>query len=199
MMRPATPSFTSSVGDSAQSRPPRCSASSQFGVVRQFGVARKDGGLRKVEVTTDFEHDLLTDWLLAERHAADQGVVADHADRSRDTARVFVNRHHGFARKQSRRFSTSGPDAHRDVSRRLRQREGPQLATQRDALLELPQRRIVQPAGKFWLTGEHERQQLFARGFDVRQQTNFFQELDAQRLRFVHEQRRDLHRGYVVP
>ena len=56
-------------------------------------------------------------------------------------------------------------------------------------------RRIVQPLRQLRLTRQDQRQQLLVVGFDVRQQPNFLEQLAAQALRFVDDQRGDLARA----
>ena len=99
----------------------------------------------EVEIANHVHDDLAVDRLTPEREPAEQRVVADHVDRARDSPRVLVNRHDRLAREQPRRLATCRPDAAGDVGGRLRQVERGNLAPERDALLQLPQPRIVQP------------------------------------------------------
>ena len=69
---------------------------------------------------------------------------------------------------------------------------GVDFAPECHALLELTERRIVEPRRQLWLTGQHERQELLGRGLDVREQPRLFQQLGAETLRFVDDEGRDL-------
>ncbi len=61
------------------------------------------------------------------------------------------------------------------VSARLLEREGARFRSERNALAELPELRLVQFLFKFGLPGKHNLQQLLGRSFQVGQQPNFFQ------------------------
>ena len=56
-----------------------------------------------------------------------------------------------------------------DVARRFPQIQRRDLAPQRHALFELPQRVLVEAGRKCRLSYQHEREQLLGAGFDVRQ------------------------------
>ena len=71
-------------------------------------------------------------------------LSADHADRARNAARPLVDQRHGLAREHLRADAAGGADAAGDVAGGFLQRQRPQLAAQRDALLQLPQRLVVQ-------------------------------------------------------
>jgi hypothetical protein len=63
------------------------------------------------------------------------------------------------------------------------------FAPQCNTLLQLAKSRILQPHAQFRLTGKDEGQEFFIGRFDIRQQANFFEQLIAQRLRFIDHQR----------
>ena len=131
------------------------------------------------------------DRLLLQREAADQRVVADHADRARHATRMLVDQLDGFRREQLRPLASGMANAASDVRRRFFARQRPQRAAQRDALFQLAQRRLVQPIGQLGLAREHEGQQFFGVGLDVCEQPNLLEELVRETLRFVDDERRD--------
>ena len=110
-----------------------------------------------------------------------------------------MNQRDGLSREDHAGVAARRANARRDVGRRVRQVERPELASQRDALLQLPQRRLVQTLGELGLAGEHDRQQLADRRLHVREQTNLFEQFVGERLRLVDHERRDFAPGLPIP
>jgi hypothetical protein len=65
--------------------------------------------------------------------------------------------------------AAGGADASGKISGRLLQRQRPQFAAQRDALLQLAEGRIVQQGGDLRLARQDHGQELPLVGFDVRE------------------------------
>jgi len=90
--------------------------------------------------------------------------------------------------EQLRAIPPGDPHAADDVGGRLLDAERRELAAQRDALLELPQRRLVEPIGQLGLAGEDDGEQFLRGRLDVGQQPDFLEQLQRQTLRFVHDE-----------
>ena len=105
---------------------------------------------------------------------------------------AIVNQRHGIAREYARADAPGGLDAAGDVVGRFLRAQGPKLASQGDALLQLPQRHIVQPPGQLGLPGNDHGNQLGLTGLDVRQQPDFLQQVERQALRLVDDEHRRL-------
>src|SRR5271165_6873769 len=73
-----------------------------------------------------------------------------------------------------------------------------QLASQGDALFELPQFRGVQDDLQLRLAHEHNLQKLLLRSFEVGQQPDLLQQLVAQRLCLVHNKSSDEPAGVAL-
>src|SRR5688572_2837390 len=156
-------------------------------------LAHRVGGRPiQVEVAAHLAHGGAVDRPLTDGKSRQQGVVSDHADRARHAARPLVNQRDGLAREHLRADSAGGANASRQIPGRLLQRQRPQLAAQRDALLQLPQVRVVQQRRDLGLTRQDHRQQLALAGLDVCQQPDLFEDVARQALRLVHEQHRGL-------
>src|SRR5215210_140526 len=97
--------------------------------------------------------------LASERHSANQSVVTDHVDRSRNSARVLVNQRNGLAAEYLRGLSPGLANPARNVGAGLGQVEGLELASQRHALLQLPKVRLFEPCCQLRLSGQDQRQQ----------------------------------------
>jgi hypothetical protein len=120
----------------------------------------------------------------------EQRVVADHADRARNAVRPLVDQRHRLAREHLRADAPSRPDPPGDVAGRFLQRERPELAAQRDALLELPQRLVVEQRRDLGLAGHDHREQLALVGLDVGEQPDLFEDVARQALCLVDQQYR---------
>ena len=81
------------------------------------------------------------------------------------------------------------PNAAGDVRGRLGKVQRPQLAAKRDALLQLAQRRFVQPVGQLRLPGQDHVQQLRRRRLDVAEQPDLLEQLVRDALRLVEDER----------
>ena len=127
--------------------------------------------------------------LTARGKAAQQRVVAKHADRARYAARALMNQCDRFSREQPRRVAAGRPDPRRHERRGFGQRQRRNYASKRDPLLQLPQPRLVQAARQLRLAGKDEGKQLLGGGFDVRQEPHFLEELVSEALRNVREWR----------
>src|SRR5262245_52818580 len=98
---------------------------------------------------------------------------------------MLVDEHYRLARERLSRDTACRADPAGDVRKRLPQGERPKLASQRDPLLELSQRRFVQPPGDLGLAGNDERQQLLLAGLDVGEQPNLLEQLVREALGLV--------------
>jgi hypothetical protein len=72
-----------------------------------------------------------------------------------------------------------------DVGERLPAGQRPQVPAQRDALVQLRERRIEQQSRELRLAYEHEAEQLLGAGLEVREETEALQHLERHRLRLV--------------
>jgi len=62
--------------------------------------APKGAKIKNAEIAAHLENDVSSNRPLIERQPAHEGVVADHADASRNPVRVLVDRHHSLSREQ---------------------------------------------------------------------------------------------------
>ena len=124
----------------------------------QFLIARLAGGRRhrQVEVVRHVKDHLPIDWLPAERASGQQGVVADHVDRTWQSAGQLMNQEHRFSAEQRRGVATCRANSHRHVCSRFVDAERPYLAANGDALLQLSEAGIVQPISQLGLTRQHD-------------------------------------------
>jgi hypothetical protein len=106
-----------------------------------------------------------------------------------------VNQPHRFLREDPGRHAARGGQPAGDERRRFGQLERRQLAPERDPLLQLPEFRALEPHTQFGLSRQDQREQLGGRCFDVGQQPDFFEQLVAEALRFVHHERGILAHG----
>jgi hypothetical protein len=146
----------------------------------------------EIEVAADFGHDVAADRPAPEGKTADERVVAQHVDGARDPARRGMNQRDGLPGEQVGRVAPCRPDARDDIGGRVRQIERGDLAPERHALLQLAQLERVQTLGQLGLPGQDDRQQLLLRRFDVGEQADLLEQLEAQALRLVDDERRDL-------
>src|SRR5204863_5695826 len=130
--------------------------------------------------------------LAAKRHPANQGVVADHIDGSRDSGRILVNARNGLAAEYVRGLTARLPNPARNVGARLSQVEGLELASQRHTLLQLPKVRLFEPCSQLRLPREDQREELGRMCFDIRKETNLLEQFEAEALGLVDHERRDL-------
>src|SRR5262245_37835470 len=100
--------------------------------------------------------DAAIDTRAAEAKGGQQGVIADDADRARQTTGYIVNLDDGFAREQAAGVTARKSDASGDEGGGLVHIESRQDVAQADALTQWLQRRIGETQGKLRLTGEHE-------------------------------------------
>src|SRR5689334_9324713 len=97
-----------------------------------------------------------------------------------------------LACEQSRGLPAGGVDTAGNVSGCFRQLERRNLASERDALLQLTQSRFVQPLCELRLAREDQQQQLLGRRLDVREQPDLLEQLAGEALRLVDDEHGDL-------
>src|SRR6185503_10176654 len=155
------------------------------------------GGLlpAKIEVPANLGHDLHADRALASGVPAQEGVVRDDTDRPRYPAGALVHELHRLSGEHLRGNAVGRTDAPDDVRRGLLRRQRPKLAPERDTLLELAERPIVEAMREFRLSGDDDGQEFLLVRLDVREQPYLFEQFEGQALGLVDDQHRPLARG----
>src|SRR5579862_2045 len=115
-----------------------------------------------------------------------QSIFTKRIDQARNAARVTMNLEDRFHREN---FVWIGTPCHLHplayVAVRFLQFQRLQLGAQSDSLLQLPQIDRIELFVQLRLTNQQDLQQLFLRRFQIRQKSNFFENLRGEMVGFV--------------
>ena len=162
------------------------------------GRLRSDAADPEIEVAAHFADDGGVDRLGLRGEAPHQRVVGQDVDDARQPVGNFVNGEDGVLGEDLADVAAGDAQPSGDVGRRLLQIERRQLRPQRDALLQLAQRLLVEAIGELGLADEHQVEELDRRRLDVGEQPDLFEQLVGQALRLVDDQRRQAAGGVAL-
>src|SRR5260370_11863610 len=119
-----------------------------------------------------------------------QRAVAKAIYQARDTVRIFEDQLGYLPGEQALGGQTCPRDPVMKVFFELFECQWSQTADATNPLLQLPQIRTPQDFAQLRLSSHNDLQQLLARGLQVQQETNFFQEFSGEPLGFIDDQHR---------
>src|SRR5580704_9842374 len=119
-------------------------------------------------------------------------MFAEDVDYAGHSSRVLVNAFDSFRRKDRLAFGPCNTEPLLDVTECFRQRELARSVTQRNPLPKLPQLWVLKLPFEFRLAGQDDLKQFLARGLQICQQPDFFEQFQAEILRLIHNEHRRL-------
>src|SRR5271154_5189637 len=147
-----------------------------------FGLCRR---FLQIKQSRCFMGDLRLNPFSLRLKADRQARVAHQVNETRDSLSVNVDGVDGSCGKGRGARKSGGNQSLDNVDSCFLQSERANLAASSDPLLQGSRGRLIQQRQKLRLTQENYLEKLSPRSVNIAKQTNFFQQLEAQKMRFV--------------